>query len=280
MGIQDLNLEIAEKSLLAAQKEQGLSATVDKLRRIVPDISSQESRVVDNFGSFDELKRRNLHGFQCQLMMEALRFIDKKRFTVVDVGDSAGTHMLYLKDLSKDAWELDSLSINLDPRAIKKIRSRGLKALLKRAEEIDSADLDSGEIGFITSFEMIEHLHNPALFFRRLAKMSPCSVMVISVPFMAASRVGLHHIRNHSPANIYAEDEHVFELSPDDWRLLFLHSGWRTVRQKVYWQYPRKYVILRQLLGRFWRQYDYEGFWGAILVRDLSYSDRYLDWEA
>lgn len=97
---------------------------------------------------------------------------------------------------------------------------------------------------------------------------------------MKNSRVGLCHIRNRSDKVIFAEEEHIFELSPEDWTLLMLHSGWKIIYSKIYYQYPRKWPIISELLKLYWRKNDFEGFWGAILEKDLRFSDQYQDWEA
>jgi len=108
---------------------------------------------------------------------------------------------------------VDTVGVNLDPRAIKKITARGQKAILCRAEELDLGDKS---VDLFTSFEMVEHLHNPAIFFKRLAKRPGCEKLVITVPYLKQSRVGLYHARRDSSKDIYAEDEHIFELSPQD----------------------------------------------------------------
>jgi len=246
---------------------------------MVPDISAQESRESPNFNDYGELKRRGLHAFQCTLMLKALKNYTKKKMIVVDIGDSAGTHMLYLRELTKNMFYIDTVSVNLDPIAIKKIKDRGLKAVQKRAEEIEPEDV-GGHADLFTSFEMVEHLHNPAIFFRRIAKKSSCKRMVITVPYLKQSRVGLHHVRSLSREIIYAEDEHVFEFTPKDWELLVLHSGWRVTYSKIYYQYPRKWPVISFVLRILWRVFDFEGFWGAMLEKDTTYCDLYQDWEA
>lgn len=270
---------IAYWSILKSQKQQGLSDLVQTLRRLAPDISRQESRENPNFNDYWELKRRTLQAFQCELMLKALEGFSKGKLVVVDIGDSAGTHMLYLKELTKDKFDIETISVNLDPRAIEKIQSRGLKAILKRAEEIEPEDIGGEQISLFTSFEMVEHLHNPAIFFRRIAKKSSCKKMLLTVPYLRQSRVGLHHVRSKSQEIIYAEDEHIFELNPADWTLLFLHSGWKVGFSKIYHQYPTEWPIASIFLRWFWKTSDYEGFWGAILEKDTTYSDLYKDWE-
>ena len=263
-------------SIQLALLQNGLGELVEKLRKIVPDISMQESSEKDTFNDYWELNRRALQAFQCTMMLKAIENLSSDKLTIVDIGDSAGTHMLYLKELTKGKFEIDTISVNLDPRAIKKIEARGLKAVLCRAEELD---LGEKKVDLFTSFEMVEHLHNPAIFFRRIAKKSPCNRMVITVPYLKDSRVGLHHIRNKNGKIIFAEDEHIFELSPEDWVLLLLHSGWRVVHSEIYYQYPRRMPIMSQVFSWYWRNTDYEGFWGAILEKDTTLSDYYQDWE-
>lgn len=262
-------------SIRAALSENGLSGLAERLRKIVPDISGQES-TQGGLNDCSEIKRRLLQAFQCSLMFKAIEYLSPGNLTVVDIGDSAGTHMLYLKELAKDKFNINSISVNLDPRAIEKIKARGLMAILCRAEDLD---LGAREVDLLISFEMVEHLHNPAVFFRRLAKKSTCNKLVITVPYMKRSRVGLSHIRNGSKKTIFAEEEHIFELSPEDWALLMLHSGWRVTYGKSYYQYPRKWPVISQILAAYWRKTDFEGFWGAILEKDTTFSDCYQDWQ-
>lgn len=268
---------LSYRSLKWAIKQQKLNKMLIRLREIEPDISNQEASIIkETFNQYWEFKRRGLQSFQCTLMLKALERFSKRSLTVVDIGDSAGTHMLYLKELTKPKYEIDTVGVNLDPRAIEKIRARGQKAILCRAEELD---LSGKHIDMFTSFEMVEHLHNPSIFFRRLARRSACNKMLITVPYLRQSRVGLHNIRHNSKKEVFAEDEHIFELSPSDWELLLLYSGWKVVQTKVYFQYPRKIPIVSSLLAHFWKKFDYEGFWGAILEKDTSFSDCYKDWE-
>lgn len=256
---------------------RNLSALTGRLREIVPDISKQYSVAPKDFDTFHELKTRTQQAFQCSLLLKAIEQLSAKRkLTVVDIGDSSGTHMLYLKELSKGRFDIDTISVNLDPMAIEKIRKRGLKAILCRAEELD---LGEQGVDLFTSFQMVEHLHNPALFLYRLSKKSECNRIILTVPYLRSSRVGLYSLRNKPSKNFSAEEEHIFELSPKDWTSLFLHSGWKVICSEVYYQYPRNLLILSSALSWFWRQNDFEGFWGAILEKDTSFSSVYQDWE-
>jgi len=272
-----LNEKVGEWSIKMASNRNYFCTLIQELRSIVPDISDQESSVRETFNDFWEFKRRALQSFQCNLMLKTLKYFSPGRIAVADIGDSAGTHMLYLRRLAGDEYDIDSLSVNLDPGAIKKIESRGLKATRCRAENLG---LGEEKFDMIVSFQMVEHLHNPAVFFRRLAKNSVCDRLVITVPYVKSSRVGLHHVRaNNQMDTLSAEEVHIFELNPNDWSLLMLHSGWRVIYQKIYYQYPRKWPVISQILSLYWRVVDYEGFWGVILEKDTSFSECYQDWE-
>ncbi len=189
-------------------------------------------------------------------MLKAIEHLPPGKLTVVDIGDSAGTHMLYLKELVKDKFDVDTISVNLAPAAIEKIKARGLSALLCRAEDLN---LGNKQVDLFVSFEMVEHLHNPAIFFKRLATNSRGNKIVITVPFRRESRVGLYYIRNDLKEYISAEREHIFELDPEDWTLLLLHSGWKIAYSEIYFQYPRKWPFIRKLLANYWEKTDFEG---------------------
>jgi cyclopropane fatty-acyl-phospholipid synthase-like methyltransferase len=148
-------------SIRQASRAQCLKEMTEKLRIIVPDISPQESRQ-SAWSDYWELKRRTLQAFQCNLMLRAIYLLPHKNLTVVDIGDSAGTPMLYLKELAKDKGRLETISVKLDPRAIEKISKKGLRAILCRAEDLDLA---GEQVDLFVSFQMVEYLNNLAIFF-------------------------------------------------------------------------------------------------------------------
>jgi SAM-dependent methyltransferase len=268
---------LAMRSLQKSAAQRGLSGRIDDLRRIVPDISRQETVDMGTTDPYIELKRRLLHAFQCNFVLDFFRALGRGNHSVVDIGDSAGTHCLYLKSLYQDG-DLEALGVNLEEKAVERIRANGLKALLKRAEDLTYNDIGTN-IDLYVTFEMVEHLHNPAIFFRSLAKRGSCDHLIVTVPFVRQSRVGLTHLCANSQSSMEAEAVHVFELSPADWKKIMLHGGWRVVREDTLLQYPRSPFFLRPFWKFFWRKADFEGFWAVELERDLSQSNRYLSWD-
>lgn len=259
-------------SIKKAIQEEGLQNMYKKLSRIVPDISSQYSTFkIDT--PYIELKVRALHAFQVALVCKAMNMFGlskRDNVTIVDIGDSSGTHIQYLQALF---GKINALSVNLDEQAVKKIENKGLRAIHGRAEELHYYNIT---VDLFLSFEMLEHLPNPIVFLHNLAINTSCAGFVLTVPYLKQSRVGLHHIRQGDRRLVTAENTHIFELSPNDWRLIFLHSGWTIVDEKIYLQYPQKSWL--RITRALWKYRDFEGFYGVILKRDNTWSKLYDSW--
>jgi hypothetical protein len=270
--------KILALSIISACKEQGLSKLVKKLRQIVPDLTEQYSDFKVE-GNYLITKVRSQHAFQISLVLKALGLLENqdRELSVVDIGDSSGTHSQYLQALIGKN-KIRMVSVNLDPKAVKKIRDKGLEAVESRAEKLHVHNDFSRHVDIFLSFQMIEHLLDPIGFLHTMALKSECDYFVITVPFLHQSRVGLYQVRDQKLAasTFNAESTHIFELCPDDWDLIFRFSGWEIVESVRYTQYPRRNPLtgLRYL----WRKFDFDGFYGVILKKDDSISKRYLDW--
>jgi SAM-dependent methyltransferase len=265
---------LASSSIRAALREQGLTQLVGTLPRIVPDITQQYTsfRVESEY---DRLKVRGMHAFQVSLAGRAIERVqhDTTPISVVDIGDSAGTHLEYLREIYRHL-PLKVLGINLDEQAVKRIRERALPAMQVRAEDLVSHGITAD---IFLLFETLEHLMSPIQFLRDLSRRTACRALVVTVPYLARSRVGLHHIRARRQEACGPETVHIFELSPGDWSLLFRHAGWSIVEDRLYLQYPRRGPL--RALKPYWRWRDFEGFWGAVLERDHTWTDLYDGWE-
>lgn len=262
---------LLERSLRSAVREQGLAGLYARLERIVPDIKRQYTRV-ELGGGWPTVKTRGHHAFQISLAMKAMDLVcpGASGLVIADIGDSAGTHLLYLESLYPS---IKVFGVNMDPAAVERIKARGVPAVLARAEDLPSLSM---EADIYLAFELLEHLNDPVDFLHSLSGMRRCRALVISVPFIRASRVGLQHLRREERRRVYAENTHMFELSPGDWGLLFRHAGWKVIYDKVYLQYPRRGPL--RMMKRTWEEIDFEGSYGAVLVRDQEWSSLYADW--
>lgn len=267
---------VLERSLRQALSEQRLSGLAGQLSSIVGDLSGQyTNNVIDS--RYRRIKTRGLHAFQISLVKKAFSILGtaSRKLNVVDIGDSAGTHLRYINHIFADR-DIRVLGVNIDPLAVAKIKKQGLEAICSRAEDL--FDKYSVDADLFLSFEMLEHLMDPVGFLYDLSHKTACGLFVVTVPFVAASRVGLHHLRRNREDMTCAENTHIFEFSPKDWKLLFKFCGWRVVFEKTYRQYPLRHWL--RLTKYCWRRADFEGFWGVVLERDHSWSCRYKDWRA
>ena len=274
--LQRLLAQMQCASIRSAAREQNLDRLSERLVEIVPDLTSQYTTFkIDN--DFLQVKVRTLHAFQIDLVIKAINYIPpKESIYVVDIGDSSGTHLIYLNSILKDdmrfaSCNLNYLSVNLDPIAVDKIASKGIRAILCRAEDLYENYKIKADL--IMSFEMLEHLYDPVSFLSIFSEKSVCEYFVLTVPYLSESRVGLHHIRHGQNRVVYPENTHIFELSPTDWKLIFQHAGWKVVSESIYRQYPlwSGWMLLKPI----WKKLDFEGFYGVILKRDRTWAERY-----
>jgi SAM-dependent methyltransferase len=262
--------ELWRLSLEAAVKEQGLRGLMGRLEAVAPDLSAIRTgyRVAS---PFLVTCHRALDAFQVWLVRQVLD--EFSELTVVDVGDSSGRHLLYVKDLRGGA-PTRCISVNVDPAAVERVADLGIDGVCERAERIP--ERLGRDVDLFLCFELLEHLTDPVLFLRALSYGSDARYLVATVPYVRRSRVGLSYIRDRWSEPATAENTHVFELSPDDWRAIVRHGGWAVARERIYYQYPR-WSPLRATRW-LWRRYNFEGYLGLVLRRDHSYSDRYQSW--
>lgn len=257
------------KSLGSAARERGLEELKQKLRVIVTDIRNQYSSFkLDNYL---ENKVRNMHAFQMSLVNRVIREFQEP--VIVDIGDSAGTHIEYILGLYSGYKKIKCFSVNLDKEAVERIKKKGLNAIYARAEELHLYNVNAD---IFLCFETLEHMMSPCNFLHDLSSKTNAKYLIITVPYVPNSRVGMHHIRNKREDEVSAENTHIFELDPEDWKLLIKHSGWRVNEERIYLQYPKKSIL--RFTKYLWEKFDYEGFYGLILERDETYSSKYLDW--
>ena len=263
-------------SLKSAINEQNLYSRLSQVETIVKNHSDHYNSVKIE-GDYWEYKVKALHAFQLDFGIKCIEKVknilgDKEDLTIVDIGDSSGNHITYFKELIKDI-NIKTLSVNLDPTAVEKIKKKGLNAIHCRAEDIEKHNINPD---IFISFQTIEHLNSPITFMRSIAQKSSCNFYLITVPYVSSSRIGLEHIRGNFENPIIAENIHIFELSPNDWKLLFKHSGWEPIEEKIFLQYPKKKPL--RILKKSWAKYDFEGFYGILLKKNNYWTDKYLDW--
>lgn len=269
---------LSAASIEAAIHEQGLGALVTQLRTILPDVSDQYTTGFDRaeYERYWEPKMRGLHAFQVRCMLDALDHLGGSGRVLADIGDSSGNHALYLKAVAKPGQVERVVSVNLDPVAVDKVRSKGGDSVLCRAEEMD---LEGIQPDLFLSFEMVEHLTDPLRFLHRLAEKGSSRYLLMTVPLVRRSRFGGFHMRmpeDQMPMGMSAEEVHIYEFSPADWLLCARFGGWKPVFSRNYLQYPRRHWL--RPTQALWAQLDFEGFFAVLLERDMAVSSHYTGW--
>lgn len=260
---------LRESALDIAVKQQELYDLATKLSNIVKDVSQQYTRVVLTQNLLQK-SVRYLHAFQISLASEVIERFEN--LVIVDIGDSSGAHIRYIKEIYRDK-QIKALSVNLDNTAVEKIRNVGLEAICCRAEDLTQVGIYA-DIFFC--FETLEHLTDPIRFLYSISKNRYAKYLVITVPYVRKSRIGLCHIRKKIKKQTSAEDTHIFELCPDDWNLVAAHSGWNLIRKKIFLNYPKWHPLwITKIL---WRRFDFEGFYGMVLTPNSTWSSLYRDW--
>jgi len=285
--LKKLFYQLAVTALNTSNKQAGRIGIIEAITLIVPNISDQFSTwTVEMKSAYDVTKIRSIHAFQVSLALLALEKVSnevtKDVVSVVDIGDSSGTHVKYLKELYSDSInkKVEFISVNLDSDAVQKISKKGGRAIKSRAENLHENSEYKQHPDLYLSFQMLEHLFDPVSCLRSLALNTSTNYFVVTVPYVNQSRVGLKHLRKSYSRGrfkeINAENTHIFELSPEDWKLIFRFSGWKTIHEEIFYMYPTKHWLwyFRYAL----RRYDFEGFYGVVLQKSLKESELYKDW--
>ena len=167
------------QSLKSALKEQRLDNTFLELKKIINNYSDQYNHVKIE-GEYWNYKVRALHAFQVNFGINSINLVRKNlkkdNLTIVDIGDSSGTHSLYLKKLVKES-NLKLISVNLDTNAIKKIKEKGLEAIHSKAEELSKYNINPD---LFMSYQTVEHLNSPITFLKSISQNSNCEYFTYS----------------------------------------------------------------------------------------------------
>lgn len=205
-----------------------------------------------------------------------LKFTEEN-LVIHDLGDADGFHQWVAKEEAfkiAEEWKTVSLKhvktcgYNISQKAVDKIQANGYNAVVRSIENYLNIDNRTWPVDIVMMFETLEHLENPVHVLRSLNS----KMLILTVPYIRQSRVGFHQARRGRAEEATPENLHIFELSPQDWKLIFEYTGWRVIHEDLYYQYPRTYphAIWGFLMKYLWRYLDYEGFWGVTLFKKIG----------
>jgi hypothetical protein len=257
----------------AIKEDSEISAMWDLSLELLPDLSDHYATV--KMSGEDLLRVRMLICAQAIFMtriINQLRKFGTKIESYVDIGDSDGSTRMLLEKSINDQ-RIKSLGINIQAKAVELIRRKGLEAECMNAMDLNKKNR---KFDVVSVFETLEHLPNPIGFLENMQDIVD-ERLVISVPLIVNSRVGLRYVTDK-----WANGEiptiannHIFELSPEDWTKLFLHTGWRVDHAWKIRQFPKR-GLLKILMQYAWRRISFEGFWFVSLYKNSEYSSKYV----
>ena len=250
-------------SIKKALEDQGLTPRYNQIRRLNIDIANQYSKESIE-SEYIKTKVLALHSFQMALFAQFINYQEEKKWNIIDLGDSSGNHSRYIKKLF-DKHEFFTVGVNNDKKAIERINNNNSIGCHSSIESYISCyrNSDSNQILILLMLETLEHLDNPIGVLKDIRTNMNSEALIVTVPFVRRSKVGLHYLRNNlkTDKEVSQENNHIFELSPDDWMLLFKYCGFKVERAFIYYQYPCWTPFLRY----YWQAFDFEGFAGFIL---------------
>mgnify|MGYP001612453296 FL=1 len=266
---------LSKKAILDAKGEDKKFLEIWNLSlKIIPDSVLDEHFIVPVFNDEVRLRIRLLICGEVYFAAKVIEelFGGEKKCTFLDIGDSDGSTRLLLNE-ALPHFSIDTMGINLQLKAVEKIRRKGLKAECLDAMEVQKAGT---RYDIVSLFETLEHLTNPIGFLENIHE-TVKHRLIISVPLICHSRISLRYLDKTWDKNIIPtiENTHIFELAPEDWRKIFLHTGWRVESEWRLRQFPDS-GILKIIMQRAWRKLSFEGFWFAALTKDMFHKNRFM----
>lgn len=113
-----------------------------------------------------QARRELLWKPKAQLIHETLENLGAAKHTLIDIGGGFGLFAEAYRDISGCA----PIIIEPGPNLAQACRERSLSVIQKFLEEVDFHDLPEGPKVFV-SFELFEHLHDPAVFLQKLERL-------------------------------------------------------------------------------------------------------------
>lgn len=262
-----------KSTLRVVNNDSDLKKIWDDSFEAFPDFSQHFS--IPTVEKEEEARVRMLISAETLFVHESIKRIKEGAtlpVTYADIGDSDGSVRYLLSKMYTD-HQLDTIGINLQAQAVAKMKKLGLKAICANAMDLEK---QGANFDIVSLFETLEHLPDPIGFLKGISNIVN-NELVISVPYVRKSRIGLQYLRNNWPKKIKAtiENQHIFELSPSDWKKLMVHSGWKVNHEMIVKAYPR-FSFHRLILEPYWRYLSFDGFWFVSLTKDRTISKNYL----
>ncbi len=171
------------------------------------------------FPATDEARREKIFKPRAEKVKEICEAQGFQPKTLVEVGAGFGT---FCEEITKLDFVDEVIAVEPTPGLAETCRKKGLNVI---ESPVEQADFEDGSIDLVCSFEVLEHLFDPADFVQKCAKiMRPGGMAVITNPNGEGFDVVV------SPEHSGTVDvEHLNYLNPDSMTVLFERHGFEVL---------------------------------------------------
>lgn len=154
---------------------------------------------------------------------ELIQGFSKKPDWVCDIGAGYG---IFLEELRKFLPEVKLMAIEPTPSLAQELKNKNVTVIDKFLSEVSRSELPAGN-GFFTSFELLEHLHNPLSFLKDVQNLCSDGGAFLGTT-LSAWGLDIQLLREHSKAIF--PPHHLQILSPKAIKGLAGKAGFKNVR--------------------------------------------------
>lgn len=130
----DIKVKIMTSNLKRVSRRYGDVGIGKMIKDLGVDLSDQYTKQAE-MTDYRTWKMETQQAFQIYFTLKAVHYLDNvgiisddKRLSLVDIGDSAGNHLKYLRHKLQGKYpDIEAVSVNLDSVAVEKIRARGVQ---------------------------------------------------------------------------------------------------------------------------------------------------------
>ena len=164
-----------------------------------------------------EARREKLWKPKARLICETLARYGANQYTLIDVGGGFGLFAEEIRDLTSKV----PFVIEPAPHLAQVCREKSIPVIEKFLEQVEAEDLPLGSKVFV-SFELFEHLHNPASFIKRLKVLMESGDFFI---FTTLSGTGVDIQVLWEESKSVTPPHHLNFLNPRSIEILFARLG-------------------------------------------------------
>ncbi len=168
-----------------------------------------------------EARRTKLWKPKARSLATLLDGFPSNDWAVIDIGGGYGLFAEEMRLLRSPA----PVVIEPSPQLADVCRGRGLVVVQKFLEDVTSSDLPAGPKAFV-SFELFEHLHDPAYFLRQLASLMQRDDLFV---FTTLSGTGLDIQVLWEKSKSVMPPHHLNFLNPKSMDILLRRTGFETI---------------------------------------------------